>query len=609
MKEESFSLSTFTVSAILGLIDAQEIAVPEIQRPFVWSKSKVRNLIDSLYRGYPTGYLITWKNHNVRLKNGTVSAGKTILIDGQQRVTALMASLLGLTIVDEDYNQTRIKIAFNPENAVLMDKDPTLELPIFEVQDSSHIKSKKWIEDISVVFTNDFNQYSFIVKYTDENPDLSPNDLSNALSNLQQIKNRQIGVIEVKSSLDIDVVTDIFIRINSKGSVLSQGDFVMSKIASDETHGGVLLRKAIDYFAHLSRNHEFFSQIGKDFEFANSIFYNKLKWLQNSNEDIYLPDCDDIIRVAFMLKFNRAKLKDLVSLLSGRNFETKEYESNIIDDTYIKLQEGILAAINQNNFNGFMLAIRGAGFISSKLINSQMALDFAYTLYLTLKEKGISPNLITPIVQRWYVLSVLTGRYTSSPESVFYQDIKKIFEVGVEKALEDFEIRTISDNFWNNALPQNLGYSSSINPTYLVYLAAQIQTNNVSLLSNNVLVKDLLLLMGDVHHIFPKDYLKKNGFEKKMYNQVANYAYLDNSVNKSIGNKAPNVYFKQAIGQCATNELVCGSIKELKVLKENLKQNCIPEGIENMDCESYEKFLEDRRLLMAYKVKEYYLGL
>ncbi len=604
---EKYNPNSLSVSAILGLIASRDIAIPEIQRPFVWKKTQVRDLLDSLYKGYPTGYLIIWKNPNVRLKDGRMSAGKKILIDGQQRVTALMTAIAGIPVVNSDYKKERIKIAFNPFEALSDDKDAE----IFAVQDQSHLKGKKWIPDISEIFQNDFDDIEFVMNYCENNPEMTPKTLGKILTNLKAIGNRLIGVIELSDNLDIDIVTDIFIRINSKGSALSQGDFVMSKIAADETYGGNMLRKAIDYFAHLCLEPSFYDHIKEtDTEFAGSEYMSKLAWLKDDKESVYDPKCDDILRVAFMHMYPRAKLSDLVSLLSGRDFETREYKIEITEDTYTKLREGVLNVINKNNFSQFMLAIRGAGFISSKLVNSYMALDFAYALYLRLSiSKEVSVSEVKRIVQKWYVLSVLTGRYSSSPETAFYRDIRRINEVGVVKAFSDIEAALLSDNFWDVKVVQDLEYTSTINPTYLVYLAAQVAENDVSLLSNNITVKDLIEISGDVHHIFPKEYLKSNGYSKNLYNQEANYAYLDTQVNKSIGKQAPCEYFAKALRQCETKVVECGSITDIEVLKSNLATNCIPFEVCNMTHEDFESFLEQRRVLMAKKIKNFYYSL
>ena len=405
-----------TISGILGLIKANDIAIPEIQRPFVWKNKQVRDLIDSLYRGYPVGYIILWKNPNVKLKDGTMSSGKKVLIDGQQRITALMTAIAGKEIYNNDYKLCRVKIAYNPIAALSEDD----EAEIFAVQTPIHLKSKNWIPDIADIFKDDFSSFSFISSYCKNNPDVTPEQLEQALSKLKTICNQSIGIIELSESLEIDIVTDIFVRINSRGTTLHQGDFVMSKMAADTEYGGNMLRKTVDYFCHLAVKPEFYSHLTHDTEFQNSKYASKIKWLAKDYDDIYDPDYGDMLRVSFMHQFRRGKLADLVSLLSGRDFETREFKIEITEETYDKLKQGVLNVINKNNFNQFMLAIRGAGFISSKLVNSYMALDFAYALYLRLAiTKEVSVSEVKRIVQKWYVLSVLTGRYSSSPETAF----------------------------------------------------------------------------------------------------------------------------------------------------------------------------------------------
>ena len=387
----------------------------------------------------------------------------------------------------------------------------------------------------------------------------------------------------------------------------------MSKIAADEDHGGNTLRKIIDYFSHLAKVPSYYDYlISHDTDFCSKPeqYIKKLEWLKDDSETVFDPECDDIIRVAFMHKFQRAKLAELVKMLSGRDFETREYKAEIIDETYAGMYEGVLNVVNEHNFKQFMIAIKSAGFISNKMVNSNMALDFAYALYLMLREnKEVSVSEIKKIVQKWYVLSVLTGRYSASPESAFAKDMKQIREHGVVGTLKNMEDAILSDNFWNVQIPQDLNFHSTNNPTYLVYLAAQVYFNDVSLLSQNICVKELIELGGDVHHIFPKQYLEDHGFEKTQYNQEGNYAFLDRPVNESIGKKAPNEYFKIAKEQCDTKVIKCGSITDIEELKRNLAMNCVPEDVWDMDYSRYNEFLEKRRMLMAEKIKKYYYSL
>lgn len=609
MEGEKFTNTSITIKGLLGLIEAKDIAIPEIQRPFVWKSSQVRDLIDSLYKGYPTGYIILWKNPNVKLKDGTISSGKKVIIDGQQRITALMTAIAAQKIFNSEFKETRVKIAFNPF-AALEFQNGDSEAEIFAVQTPAHLKSKHWIPDISEIFSTKFSSWTFIPQYIEQNPEMSGDNLQKVINQIKGIESTQIGVIELSEKLDIDVVTDIFIRINSKGTPLSQGDFVMSKMAADEIHGGNTLRKIIDYFSHLSVVPTYYEYIkNNDTNFSATPYLQKLAWLADDKETVYDPSCDDVIRVAFMHKLKRARLANLVQLLTGRDFETREFKEEIVEDTFNKMYEGVQNVISQHNFTQFMIAIKSAGFISEKMVNSNMAMDFAYTIHLLLQESDVPVAERKRIVQKWYVLSVLTGRYSSSPESAFARDIRQITEQGVPTMLRYIEDAILSENFWNVAVPQDLTMTSTNNPTYLVFLAAQVYFNDVSLLSTNITVRELINLGGDVHHVFPKQYLINNHYAKNQYNQDGNYAYLDRPVNESIGKKAPKEYFNIALKQCQTKIAECGSIIDEAQLQKNLLDNCIPEGVFNMSHEDYSTFLEQRRFLMAQKIKKYYESL
>ena len=607
MDKQKYNNYPLAISQILGLIEANDIAIPEIQRPFVWRRSQVRDLMDSLYKGYPTGYIIIWKNPSVKLKDGTMSQGKKVLIDGQQRITALMTAIAGKKIVFDDYSEGRIKISFDPIAA--LSDNPDAEL--FAVQTPAHLKSKRWIPDIAEIFSDNFSSRTFVNQYLIDNPDVDGDAIEKVIGSLRNLQHCNIGVIELDASLDIDIVTDIFIRINSKGTALSQGDFVMSKIAADEVHGGNTLRKVIDYFAHLCKDGTFFNKIKeKDTAFAASPYLSKLEWLKDDKETVYDPECDDILRVAFMHRCKRAKLADLVALLSGRDFVTREFKEEIVESTYNDLKAGIENVINGYNFSQFMLAIRSAGFTSKRLVNSVMAIDFAYAIYLLLQEsKEVPVDEIKSLVQRWYVLSVLTARYSGSPESSFAKDIRRIGEVGVKTALKEIEDATLSDNFWNIQLDQNLTYVSSINPTYQVFLAAQNFFKKDSLLSH-IPVGELVNLGGDIHHIFPKQYLVDNGYDKYSYNQVANYAYLDTPVNIKVGKKAPKEYFNEALDEIREQgETSFKAIKSESEFMSNLEDNCIPAEILQMDHTQYSDFLVARRAKMTALIRSYYYSL
>lgn len=593
---QKYSVNQHLIETILAWVNSGEIAIPEIQRPFVWDSSKVRDLMDSLYQGYPVGYVIAWRNPNVRLKDGSLSEGKKVLIDGQQRVTALTAAILGKYVVNKTYQRIKIKIAFNP-----IDEK-------FEVQNPAILKDKTWLHDISEAINGDL--FEIADRYFELNPDVDKKHVRTAFSNLINIPKKQIGLIELSPDLDIETVTEIFIRINSKGVVLSQADFAMSKIAADTENGGNELRKAIDYFCHLAIAPDFYKHIiENDKDFAKTDFFQKMQWLKTENEDLYDPDYNDLIRVAFTSQFNRGRLSDLVSLLSGRNFETRTFEAEIAQQSFATLKSGVAQFINETNFKRFLMIIKSAGFISPKLIRSQNALNFAYVVYLKLRELGVNSVDIDRYVKRWLVYSILTGRYSGSPESIFDFDIKQISQKPFDEYLKEKEEGELSDAFWNASLPQSLDTSVASSPYFHVFLASQVKANDKGFLSKDVLVSDLISLRGDIHHLFPKDYLKKNGLDRGKYNQIANYVYMQSEINIKVGNKPPQEYFEMIKQQMIEGKRQVSGISTENDLFENLKMNCVPAEIINMSFDDYSDFLDLRRKQMALKMRDYYFKL
>lgn len=601
---EKYNVENKPLEQVLGFIKSGEIAIPEIQRPFVWKQIQVRDLIDSLFMGYPTGYLIISQSPDLKLKSGRKLPGKKIMIDGQQRITALMTAILGEEVTNSDFKKGRIIIAFNP---LASDDDEEK----FRVQTPAVLKDRRWIPDIAEVFKTDFDSYDFVQQYCAINKDVSPKDLNRTLMRLLDIKNRQLGIIMLNNELNIDEVTEIFIRINSQGTKLNQSDFAMSRMAANEKFGGNMLRKAIEYFSHLAALPDWYSEMINDKEFMGTPYAEKMKWLKKDKETVYDPDYNDILRVAFMYKFCRAKMKDLVALLEGRNFETKENEERISENTYKLMTEGVLDYMNQYSFSNFILAVKSAGFISSKLINSQMTLDFAYTLYLLLSaDPDIKKTKVKHYVLKWYVLTTLTSRYITSPESIMDYDVKRIQERGFLPYFKEVESADLSDAFWNTQLLQRLESASISSPYLNVFLAAQIYFGENSLFSNGTKVGDLIDIVGDVHHIFPRKYLMKNHItERNRYNQIANFTYLDPQINKAIGDAAPCVYFKKAVESAKIRKPLYGNIKTNKELLDNMEQNGISPDIVNWDYRNYDEFLSTRRIYMAKKIKSYYESL
>jgi hypothetical protein len=505
-----------------------------------------------------------------------------------------MAALLGIEVINKEYKKIRIKIAYHPTDKKFEVANPAIE------------KDASWIPDIAVVFDPKSSIFEIVQKYCKKNSLTNQDVIFKSLEQLRGITSNQIGLIELSADLDIETVTDIFIRVNQQGVTLSQADFAMSKIAVNEKNNGNVLRKAIDYFCHMSKYPEFHEIIKQDKEFCKNDYYKEMVWLKNEKDDLYDPEYTDMLRVAFTSEFQRGKMQDLVALLSGRNFETRKYEESIVESSFQRLSKSISGFMNETHFKRFTMIIRSSGFIDQSLIGSQNALNFAYILYLTLRLQKIENADIEKYVRRWFVLSILTGRYSGSPESQIDYDIKQIHNHGIEKYANATIKGELSDAFWDSLLLQRLETSVSSSPYFCTYIASQVKMNDKGFLSKDITIKDLIENKSDVHHIFPKKYLKENGMSRGEYNQIANYVLAQSEINISIGYKEPKKYFCEVLKQCDGGKRKYGNIEEEQELKENFKMNCIPEGIEDMAVENFQEFLVMRRKLMASKIKDYF---
>ena len=597
MTIQRYSVNQHPVQTLLTWIESDEIAIPEIQRPFVWNAAKVRDFIDSLYFGYPVGYLIAWRNPSVRLKDGTESKGKRILIDGQQRVTALLAAMLGRSIVDKNYRKVRITIAFHPGEER------------FEVTNPAIRRDRAWLADIASLFAPGAKLLRVVDAYCEGNAEANRDEIYERIERLRGILNNSLGLIELNADLDVETVSEIFVRINSQGVPLNAADFAMSKMAANERYHGHQLRKCIDYFCHLTVAPEAYADLASDSEFVDTRYFQAMEWLKHEKEDLYDPSYTDMLRVAFTSEFGRGRLGDLVALLSGRNFETREFEEVIAEESFRRLEAAILRFMNETDFKRFVMILRSAGFVDASMIRSQNTVNFAYILYLALRAQHTNPVQIETLVRRWFVMSVLTGRYTGSPETAFGVDIRNVAEQNTQDYLDAVERAELSDAFWDAGLPQQMDTPVASSPYFNVFLASQVKANDKGFLSNGHTVQTLLEGTSHVHHVFPRNYLKKNGLTRSRYNQIANYVVMQAEINIAIGDDPPAAYFGALWRQCENGEARYGGITYADELRTNLLAHCIPHGMEEAEVGDYDGFLKERRLLMAGKIRDYYRSL
>lgn len=601
MREENhvpmakYKVTQSAVTQLLEDVRREQIAIPELQRPFVWTSSKVRDLMDSLYKGYPVGYLITWQSIGAKLKGGQVAAHQQILIDGQQRITALRAAVAGLKVVDNRYREVRIVVAFNPITEEFATLTPVIR------------NDPKWISDVSDLFTAD-STYGFIQSYLAANPEADQDLVVANIGRLESIRNAQIGIISLNDDLDVETVSEIFIRINSKGVPLSSADFAMSKIA---TYGerGRNLRKLIDYFSHLSVAPHAFDDIEEnDREFVESGFLREIAWLKHDSEDLYDPSYGDLVRVAGLVGFGRGRASSIVGLLSGRDPETRKFDENRIPLAFDALEEALLKIVKKYSFQNFLMTIKSAGFVVPSMVGSKNALNFAYALYLRMRDDpSMSEGERKRILKRWFVMSLLTERNSGSFESVWERDMRQIADSGAVTYLEEIEAAELGEDFWKEALPRKLRTIAIRSPFFQTFVAAQVSQGSRGFLSKSITVRSLQELRGDIHHIVPKDYLMKHGVtDRVLYNQVANYVWTETPVNIAISNSAPRDYMARIRTQQETGTLQLGELTVPEDVAANLRENAVPQNLAEVSAETYLDFLEDRRKLMAERIRNYY---
>ena len=593
MRADNYKITQYSVSSILGYVENSQIAIPEIQRPFVWKGEEVRALIDSLYEGYPIGYLIVWQNSQVRVRNFGKGGTKKILIDGQQRVTALMAALLGKEVLDEQYQSHRIRIAFNP----LAGKGEER----FAVCDTKHEEDSRWIPDISIFFRRDFSFRQFEKEYKEANPDEDFTPLEESVDTLKEIVKHQVGVIELSFLLDIDVVSEIFIRINLQGKPLNQEDFVMSKISVNEQYGGDYIRNCIDYFCHLLREPSFYQVLQQnETEFFNSEYGKALTWCQNEEQSLYIPSYADVLKVVLISYFGKTRIGDLVHLLSGRDgekkgFSKKEVSKKVSEEAFEKLGAGVKAFVCEENFQGFQKALKKAGYSCSRLLYSQSVLNYCYAMYLLMYRQGIGEKERESLLSKWITMAMITGHYQSGGESTVQKDYANAQEEGFASYLEQIEELKLTDEFYNNVLPEKFTSTTARTAPFLAYVATQC-ARGVHSLYSDVTIEELYKNKTESYQILPKAYLAKCGYKtREIYGQVANLTYVSKETKDIIRKKSPVDYkedLEKAIG--------------IEKIRTSLKENGLTEAIFTANETDVIQILADRRRQMASEIREFY---
>lgn len=585
MGKELFTNIPSKVKNLVSDVRCGKIGLPDLQRPFVWKDNKVRDLFDSMLRGYPIGYVMLWespldydeKKNSIGSNKKIYEEPKELVIDGQQRLTALVASMYGVKVKDKNYNEREIKISFNPL---------TRE---FAVWTTATEKDQEWISKVSDVFlakeNNSFSKFrrAYINGVNDARtkkdvPELNDDEIDwieDNLNDLLGLEDYSLPTLEITANADEQDVADIFVRVNSGGQMLNENNFIQTLIAVYEKE----VHDRMTKFCEESR-------IPKD---------------GTSYNNILEVDPQHLIRMAVGIGFHRARLKYAYMLLRGKNLETGKYSEETRNENLTIFKNALDIVLNLNNWHAFLNCVNNAGYVSSKLIASTNAVVFSYVLYLIGKtEYKVESVRLNKLISKWFFMSAITYFYTGSTESEVERQFADLRSVKTADEFVDYIEKSIAsrftDDYFNTTLPKELNVSASISPAWFGYNAAQIVLNNPMLFSTSNLATYLLPGSSgtknsiDKHHIFPKNYLTSLGFTSdRDRNQLANYTYLDYVTNIDISDEPPHVYvdrYKQKHGPS---------------IESHFENHALPIGFENMD---YLEFLAERRYLMAMIVKK-----
>lgn len=576
----------WTVQNLVAGVRSGALRLPDIQRPFVWEKVKVRDLVDSLYRGYPVGELMFWATpgDDDTKTIGTSAKSQTTthkIVDGQQRLTSLYVVLTGEPVVDDEYRKEQIRIAFNPFTERFEVSGPVLE------------KNPEWLADISTVFTSPLKaRRNFLKRYaaSHEIDEEIEEQIEEVFNRLHGLSNFSFQVVELQSHVDRQKVAEIFVRINSEGVNLTQADFILTWLS-------VFWDEGRDELEDFSRN----SRLSPDT--VSELTGTKVKWTPKNH--YIAADARKMIRVVVGLGQGRGRLRNAYNALRGRDPRTRLIVEAQRDAELALIKEAQAHVLNPTNWDDFMRCLARAGFRSKKMITSENSVLYTYTLWLIgLTRFGVDRSTLRDLMARWFFMAQTTGRYTNSPETAIEEDLKRFDEVesgnsdGFIRIIESVISTVITPDFWSIRLPDDyITSSTAASPAYQAYVAA-LNILDADLFALSEKVRDWMDPSSETvkgvegHHLYPRAYLKSlNITSVRQVNQVANFAPTDWSTNNMISDRPPSEYWPELL---ATRQLTG------RALANQQFWHALPDGWHTM---TYDEFLAERRMLMAKVVQ------
>lgn len=571
------------VGDVLKDVLSGKIGLPDLQRPFVWKNDKVRDLLDSMLRGYPIGYIMLWdspaemesKSQQIGENEKAYKVPKSLVIDGQQRLTALLAALYGVEVRDKSYRTRNIRIAYDPvertfKNAdATTDRDARLVPSVSEAFAADHEKKSSAYRREFLKRLNESRSKRGEPELTTEEED----EVEAGLNELLSLENYALPTLEIKDWADEEMVSDIFVRVNSQGQTLKQDDFIMTLLSVYEPG----MREAIEKFCADSHVP------------AKGTSYNPLVEVTPTH----------VIRTTVGVGFKRGRLRYAYQILRGRDLETKITSEAKREENFAAFGDALSKVLDLNNWHAFINALGQAGYICFEQATSANAIAFCYAFYLIGKhEFGMDALAVRRLASRWFFASSVTSFYVGSFETNFERQLNDVKQLSSAEEYEAYFEREIAaqltDDFFRITMPIALDSNEAMGPAWQGFVAAQVVIGAKSLFGTVPLSQ--LLTLGaagtkkavDKHHIFPDNFLKQKGYLTKRSSK-ANFTLIDYASNIYISDEDPAVYVRKFRNELGEEEY-----------ERNCREHALPIGFEDMD---YEEFLEERRRLMAQLAK------
>ena len=587
MGKELFANIPSKVGDLINDVKNGRIGLPDLQRPFVWEDYKVRNLLDSMLKGFPIGYIMLWESPANYERTSHIGDSEKLykepddlVIDGQQRLTALLAAMEGVKIKDKNYKERHIKIGFNPL---------TRE---FKVWTMAVERSPEYINSVSDVFDADKEhavtrfRRNYIKDLNEarekagdpvltEDEEITVEDNINAILDL---KIYSLPTLRINAQADEEDVSEIFVRVNSGGQKLTEKNFIETLLAVFDND----VHDQINRFCAESRVP------------LDGTAYNH----------ILKVDPVHLIRVAVGIGFYRARLKYAYQLMRGKDLRTGATTSETRQENLKVFKESLDVVTNLNNWHAFLNLFAQAGYVSGDFVAASNAVVYSYVMFLIGKYKyNLKTVDLNKAITKWIYMTTVTGFYSGSTESTVERIFADLRDVNTPEEyvmyLDEVIASRFTDDYFEVSLPKYLGTSSTTSPSWLGYIAA-INVLGTPMLFSTASAAQFLIPGAsgtknaiDRHHIFPKHYLETIGYQDdRDRNQVANYTYIDYPTNIDISDKPPVEYvgmYRERLGE--------------EGYRRTCAENALPEDFEKMD---YPEFLMERRKLMAKIIRKGY---